>query len=736
MDFKNVGNEISKSEFENLFEDEFFVIESDKLQDVRNKLYGFLLTENGVINNQNEIPLHLLNGDGTYVYVNVNDQNISIFQDYNGCYGLYLYQNENYFAISNSFLKLVEHLKSTENLTLNWDFGKLLLAEGLASHIYKETLINEIMLIPRNYTIHIDKIKKTFEFEEKDYKHWSVDLNSVEALDILDNWYNKWVNIIRSIKQKTNNMIIDLSGGFDSRTAFIFALSSNIDLNKVKIASINTDSNDYHKEDYEIATDIANECNFKLNQKVFPMEQIPFKDMSTSLMMTSYSQLGVHNQASYFFYRYKEPIFSFTGGYGENLRGYNQRRPNELLDYYEIRCRRLDNTLIEPAKRILNASFNRIQDEYSIEEDNSKEITDLLYTESWNRNHFGRLYVQRYLTNLYKLAPLSDAELVKLRLKTDECEDEQLLIAIILSRYCPELLNFRFDRERKFDEATLEMARKINTLKPFVQENGDVVSGPEINQEEIDKIPDFEYVFGHGTLNKYIKDIFYSRLFEMEFKKYFPTNLYNQISRSIETRTYFPVQDAIPAIEILKLINDINLNPLKQEYNMASWINALTETDIEIDDSIHPLYVEKIFDYVSARIDVINRGVESNNIEIIENSDVHSNVQYPEWFKSEEGQGLSLVSKKTFIDLKLKCINDGELQIKFRSRDVRDKNRKRYPIYIDGIKLVVDNDEIFSGHNVMSHDKPIIFRKDVKNNDVIDIHFEWKPFNKSCEYPN
>ena len=45
-----------------------------------------------------------LSNNGAYIYVHTEDDNITITQDYIGSYGLYYYQQDNYFAISNSFL--------------------------------------------------------------------------------------------------------------------------------------------------------------------------------------------------------------------------------------------------------------------------------------------------------------------------------------------------------------------------------------------------------------------------------------------------------------------------------------------------------------------------------------------------------------------------------------------------------------------------------------------------------
>lgn len=116
---------------------------------------------------------------------------------------VYIYKNKDYFAISNSFLKLVEYLKNYYELTLNEDFANYFMISGLSSSIYGETLVNEIEVIPRRYIVEINKKTKTIYFEKIEYDEHSIELNSKNALDILDNWFYKWVEYIRILK-KTN----------------------------------------------------------------------------------------------------------------------------------------------------------------------------------------------------------------------------------------------------------------------------------------------------------------------------------------------------------------------------------------------------------------------------------------------------------------------------------------------------------------------------------------------------
>ena len=87
---------------------QFFVISSDRLDEVKSYIYGFSVQDDGIVDYSNFTPelLKGLRGNGGYVSVEVDCDLITIRQDAIGCFGLYLYQEEGYFALSNSFYEL------------------------------------------------------------------------------------------------------------------------------------------------------------------------------------------------------------------------------------------------------------------------------------------------------------------------------------------------------------------------------------------------------------------------------------------------------------------------------------------------------------------------------------------------------------------------------------------------------------------------------------------------------
>ena len=80
-----------KTEFEEIFGDEFFVIDSENLDEINGRLYGFSINDGILVENENYNNQQELTGEGAYVYISIDNDTISIFQDFMGSYGLYLF---------------------------------------------------------------------------------------------------------------------------------------------------------------------------------------------------------------------------------------------------------------------------------------------------------------------------------------------------------------------------------------------------------------------------------------------------------------------------------------------------------------------------------------------------------------------------------------------------------------------------------------------------------------------
>lgn len=188
-------------------EDAFFVIDSDNLQTVTTKLYGFAIINSMLIEDSVDVSADALTGEGAYVFIERVNNNIFIKQDFTGSYGVYLFKEKNYFAISNSFIYLVDYLKAKKELSLNKAYADFFTVVDLCSVAYSETMVNEIELIDRCAEITIDIVKNDLTINFHDYHENTVDIDSKECIAILDNWFNKWTGVIRNLQNITGGVI-------------------------------------------------------------------------------------------------------------------------------------------------------------------------------------------------------------------------------------------------------------------------------------------------------------------------------------------------------------------------------------------------------------------------------------------------------------------------------------------------------------------------------------------------
>lgn len=125
-----------------------------------------------------------------------------------------------------------------------------------------------------------------------------------------------------------------------------------------------------------------------------------------------------------------------------------------------------------------------------------------------------------------------------------------------------------------------------------------------------------------------------------------------------------------------------------------------------------------------ARIDIKNNGKEENTIKFLE-YEKNQQISYPRWFSNRYGKGCTFESKNRDINVIFKCINEGKLKIYLKSKDIRYKNAKRIPIYINFQELTINNENIFKRNIVTSHDEDYVFEKKCENNEIILLNVKF-----------
>lgn len=711
-------------------EQEFFIIDSNNLRNVKTKLYGYSVQESGIYDNENltEVAAASLNGSGAYVYVRGGGDTITVKQDFNGSYGIYLFRKDDYFALSNSFLRLLEHIKTKYPLSLNRDYANYILVNDLASHALAETAVNEIALMAKNSVITIDIETKALKIDYIDYKENSVELDSAEGMQVLDNWFKRQTTIIRNVAAKTNQIIADLSGGFDSRMTFLLLLMSGIDLNKIRIHSA-TDKLHCHAEDYEIASSIADYFGFKLNNSEWSNQAVPY-NFSDIVNISFYTKITFHKEMYFKHRKYAMKKYRIAGSGGESIRSYWNDLANDYLKKEADRANRYSKTIAKEMSssitQIISNAYKVIQEKYKIEDSNSVDYSWHLYQETRCRSHFGKAMVESFFSNEYGLGPLIDPDLWKIKRHTAECLDNNLLIALIFTRYCPKLLDFKFEGGRSISQDTVRFAQEINKKFPIDKSIFDKTLRDDFNIEVNDqsiidtlnsneKRSDVQW----GLPDKYLKRVFDSNSFRNLFCTYFDDEIYRFAGLWFSRNNYFPMRHCYAVIGLTKVIEDITVsNGIRGSVmqSLDTFINNdYCSTEVNIDD---------LKNYITARIDIKIWGNDNPNLELVSTSDDVMRMYKPEWLQ-KGGLGYTIESHKGYLSLVFKSPAGGKLTISLLGKDVRDSGNRRIPYWIHYCNVRYNDEAVFDGIKSAWHDQPIRMESQVKAGELIRLYVEF-----------
>ena len=403
-----------------------------------------------------------------------------------------------------------------------------------------------------------------------------------------------------------------------------------------------------------------------------------------------------------------------------DLRRYPNQNIKEYIEGIVSPLRKYGDILLKPSIDLLNKGLDALSDEPYIR--NEYDLTAAMYKKARYRHHFGKASVENYLINRISLSPIIDPELNKLNVITNECDDELLLMIMILVRFCPSLLNYEIEGNRNFNQETVEYAKKINNKFPLAKKDYAFVEGPDVEERNNVTGPKSQFI----NPDEYMKKIFSLDSFEKEFEKYYPKEIYEDIKRSVKNKTKFPVSNIHSAITIIKYMNDVKFSEYTHYRSYFDWlksydINYYEDYGMEMDlNSINSLYK-----YITARIDIKNYGTDKNKINIIKNSDSSSEVQTPIWFNDESGQGTVILSKKGNLNITIECINQGKLTVYLRGIDFRSDN-ERIPIYVKYLDLTINNEKIIDKPIIAWHDEPFVYEMSVGDLKKVDISIIWE----------
>lgn len=433
--------------------DDFFVISSDvKVCDKDfSRIYGYVLMNDGTVYNNCIVDdideksiLH-----GGYVLLAHTDKGIEISTDPHGMGMIFYYFKDGYYAISNSLYQLINFLNGKFELTINYEYRDLYMYTNTITTIsYTDTFFNEIKILPSNKRIfckgELFKIKENKE-------HPLLSLDSDAGFAYLDVWSKKWISIIRSLHNSGAQISVQLSGGFDSRLILSLFIASGINMNDINIQSSTSMT-----EDYAIAKEIANYYGFMLNGKEssfgysLASEKVKF-DLNNLTRFLLHKEFHSHH----LYHDYFKPVFIFTG-YG-NMRGWFNdsdkkylpfllRNPHaEITDSFRASLDRI-------CERIFSDTYERFQGKV----ERGKNFLNYIYNLTRGRVNYGSAVIAGAIQNQCLLSPILD--LTKINPLFAGNDDYDLLFCVIYHKLAKELINFKFDKQRKISEKTKEKA--------------------------------------------------------------------------------------------------------------------------------------------------------------------------------------------------------------------------------------------------------------------------------------
>ena len=728
---------------QNLFsaDDEFFVMTSDTLDGVRTRLYGWTLVDGRFVTDAVALGGHAPSPEGCYVYILREGDTVTVSQDFTGCYGLYLFREGDWWALSNSFLYLVEHLKGAHRLTFNKAYADYFVANDLCSHAYAETMVDEIELLDRSAVLSADVSTGHLDIMLRPYGENTVELDSAAGMALLDAWYGRWTGVIRNLGELGAPLETDLSGGFDSRQILSLFLGSGVDMGGVCVDSID-DGLHTHAEDYAIADRIASAYGFELNNREPLAGGRSYCTAEDALNISFYTKLGFHKQMHWAFERREKYVFRFTGFGGGNTRGHwaetSGGDEEKLIAGFARRglafkadgagISRSIDTLSRKALQDIRGKFEAL----GMDRGGDVIFTDL-YRETRNRSHFGKWTLEDYLGGTITCSPLLDSELERLKLCTDECPDDDLLFAVMLDRYNPGLLEFGFDSGRSFAPETLEYAHALNGRFPVdAPERDGGAAACALPRPSAPAGVGREEPLTDGEMAALMEDAFYSPEAKGTFEILYSPDTYYQLAERFKN-PFYPESEAFTVVAVDRVLSacldseDVAVGGQISDYVLRQ----VGRTSAALRPGSQPV-VPLVFARCStARIDIKDVGSAENDVQILAVSDDDALVDTPKWFDDESGRGHEVSSAKGRLDLRLRCVGDGTLDVALRCIYMQDADGKHIPMWIEFTRMEVDGEPVFAepDSQVAWHDRPYHYRREVRDGEEVSIFLAWRPFN-------
>ena len=132
--------------------------------------------------------------------------------------------------------------------------------------------------------------------------------------------------------------------------------------------------------------------------------------------------------------------------------------------------------------------------------------------------------------------------------------------------------------------------------------------------------------------------------------------------------------------------------------------------------------------YYTLRVDIKNiGGKDCNLVERIVTPKAFS-ARKPAWLKPN---GVTIESQSDRIKIVVQAEGDGELEIDLLGRDMRNADKKRYPVWIDVQWFAVNGEVIFKDTKTVCHGKAFVYKKNVADGELLELELKWS----ECQSP-
>ena len=126
--------------------------------------------------------------------------------------------------------------------------------------------------------------------------------------------------------------------------------------------------------------------------------------------------------------------------------------------------------------------------------------------------------------------------------------------------------------------------------------------------------------------------------------------------------------------------------------------------------------------YYTLRVDIKNiGGKDCNLVERIVTPKAFS-ARKPAWLKPN---GVTIESQSDRMKIVVQAEGDGELEIDLLGRDMRNADKKQYPVWIDVHWFAVNGEVVLKDTKTVCHGRPFVYKRNVADGELLEIELKW-----------